>query len=175
MKMFKTLMVGAVATLSATSAFAATETGLGPTSTGTSLIELDVLEEVRINGLEDISLSQYVPGGGDITGTDDVCIYYNNGNDVQMTWTSANGSFVLDNAGETIPYAVEFDISTTGTYSGVTYNTPATAVGAADTVNGCGGLFPSTYRVTVTDTGSPLGVSNGTYADTLQILVEPAP
>ncbi|MDE0723937.1 MAG: hypothetical protein OSB62_04475 [Alphaproteobacteria bacterium] len=166
----------------AASAQAATQGIAGVTSTGTLVVTMDVLEEVKVSNLADVVLAQYVPGGGDVIGTSGACIYYNNANQYDITATSANSAgpgYQMNLGANNIVYGLEYQNDTlgAGAYSAlnetVTY-TVTTATGTDDDCVTAGG-DTSDIRVTVTDTGAPLGVPNGTYTDTITFVIVPNP
>ncbi len=182
MKLMKLLSATCAGVMAAASAQAATQGIAGPTSTGTLVVTMDVLEEVKISNLVDIPLTQYVPGGGNITGSSPVCVYYNNATQYDITPTSANSAgpgYQMILGADVIPYAVEYqnDALGAGAYSAMNETTVYTVNTATSVDDDCVTATGDTsdLRVTVTDTGSPLGVANGTYTDTITLVVVPNP
>lgn len=165
--------------------WAATDGLLANTSSGTSDVQLIVQEQVQVENLIDIDLDNgdgfniYVPGGGDVSGTNVFCVHYNNSTGVDLTLTSGNGAGagyeMQDGSANAIPYLVEIDEGNDGGFTphgdSATINYP----NMADQVINCGGGNLNAIRVRVNDTGSPLGVPNGTYTDTISFLVAPNP
>jgi len=157
------------------SVMAASTTGLGPTSTGTVDITVDVGDQILIDGLVDITGS-YVPGS-DFVGTSPACVYKNGGNGnfgVTATSQTGGGSFLLTDAGSgtSVTYAVNF---TDGSVSApLLHGTPVITFTNANTVSTtCGGTPQSTVTVTVAETGNLDSAIPGAYFDTLQLVVAP--
>lgn len=182
MKLMKLLSATCVGVMAAASAQAATQGSTGPTSTGTLVVSMDVLEEVKISNLADITIGQFVPDGVDETGTSPVCVYYNNATQYDITATSANSAgpgYQMVFGADVIPYAVEYqnDALGAGAYSAMNETTTYTVNTATTTDDDCVTATGDTsnLRVTVTDAGTPLGVANGTYTDTLTLVVVPNP
>lgn len=163
--------------------FAATETGLGPTSAGTSQLALDVLELVQVSNVVDFSLdngsgsNQYVPGGGDMSATSVICIYYNNATGVSLNMDSANGagSYVLDDGStNTISYSVDVDEGNDGTFATHAEGDTVIYPNMADNQLNCAGGTFNAIRVSVADVGF-LNVPNGRYTDMLSYTISPSP
>ncbi len=182
MKLMKLLSATCAGVMAAASAQAATQGIAGPTSTGTLAVTMDILEEVKISNLADIALGQYVPGGGDLTGTSPVCVYYNNANQYDITPTSANSAgpgYQLNLGADNVAYTGEFQNDRVGAGAFTAFNetTVYTVNTATTTDDDCVTATDSTstLRVRVTDTGSPLPVANGSYSDTITLVVVPNP
>ena len=178
MKLSTILYATAAVAITAGVSYAAVDGPVGETSTGTLNINLNVLEEVQVSRLNDISLSNYVAGGADNVGTDLFCMYYNNSTNVNLTLTSANTDgtdFRLENAGEFINYTVRIDPDAGGAspFQAHAHGATVQYTGAATTTSGCSG-DTATVEVTVTNVGV-LPVSNGIYSDTMTLLVAPNP
>lgn len=187
--MKKLLIATACSAAVASSALAATQGALGATSSGDFVVTLTVAEQVRVSNIADISLDNgsgniYVAGGGDLSGSTPLCVYYNNGSNVDLTIGSTNGtgSFLLDDgSGNQVTYAI--NISTNGddaTYevSGFAEGTVQAITNADSSANDdCATAGANTQRLeaVVTDTGTQLGVPNGTYTDTVTIVAAPTP
>ena len=183
MKLNRLLSAAAVAVTAAGAAHAATQGALGATSTGTITVTMDILEQVKVSNLADIALGQYVPGGGDLTGSSDVCVHYNNATNYDLTLSSANSAgpgFQLANAGNFVTYAVDYTTKTTAGGGATAAHIEAATVQYDDAdpnADDCVILTgpTSTLDVTVTDTGTTLGVPNGTYSDVITLVVAPKP
>jgi len=182
MKFMKLLSATCAGVMAAASAQAATQGTAGPTSTGTIAVTMDILEEVKISNLVDIALGQYVPGGGNLTGSTPVCVYYNNATQYDIAPTSANSAgpgYQLNLGADNVAYGAEYQNDRLGAGAftafddGSTYTVNTATTTDDDCVTATGDT--STIRVTVTDTGSPLGVANGSYSDTITLVVTPNP
>lgn len=166
-------------------AYAASDGALDATSVGTADVSLVIEELVQVEDLIDINLDNgdgfniYVPGGGDVSGTNIFCVHYNNATGVDLTLTSTNGAGagyqLEDGSSNAVAYNVEIDEGNDGGFTphgdGSTINYP----NMADQVINCGGGVLNAVRVVVADTGAPLGVPNGTYTDTITYLIAPNP
>ncbi len=182
MNVMKTFSATCASVMAAASAQAATQGVAGQTSTGTLAVTMDVLEEVKVSNLIDMNLAQYVPGGGDVVGTSPACVFYNNATQYDITATSANSAgpgYQMNLGANNIPYGLEYrnDALGAGAYSNMNETVTYTVTTATTTDDDCitAGGDTSDIRVTVTDTGSPLGVPNGTYTDTITFVVQPNP
>ena len=84
------------------------------TSTGDITVTIQVPGVVYVTGLTDITLP-YIVGGGDISDSDDFCIWSSTGT-YGLTLTSTNtasvGTFQALNTADRVDYTVEFDNST---------------------------------------------------------------
>ncbi|MAI07604.1 MAG: hypothetical protein CMF61_01460 [Magnetococcales bacterium] len=166
-------------------AYASSDGGLASTSTGTSDVQLIVQELVQVENLVDIDFDNgdgsnvYVPNGGDVSGTNVFCVYYNNATGVDLTLSSTRGAgsgFVLeDGSANAIPYIVEIDEGNDGGFTPHADSATVNYPNMADLQPNCAGGTTNALRVRVNDTGSPLGVPNGTYTDTITYLIAPNP
>ncbi len=158
--------------------FAATDGVLGPTSTGTVDINVDVGTQVRITGLQDMTGNFYVTG--DITDSTPACIYRNSGADYEITATSSFGVgtnfFLDDGAGNVVLYDVDFDDGSGATDldNAVTDSTFTGADQVSETCVGSGGSN-AVVSITVPELGvNGLGAAtDGLYTDVLSIEVAP--
>lgn len=167
------LVVGGVAAGLSGVALAATDGVVGPTSTGTVDISLDVNDLVRISNLTDINLGVF--SGADAVGTSAACVYRNGTGNYSLTASGdgTGGAFTLDDgAGTTVPYSVSYNDG-----SGAA---PATAgallgglTGADPASDTCGTTGNNgTIEVTVA-AADAAGLPAATYAGTLTLLVAP--
>lgn len=166
-------------------AFAASDGPLGATSSGTSDVQLIIQELVQVENLIDIDLDNgdgsnvYVPGSGDVSDTNIFCVHYNNGTGVDLTLSSNFGAGagyeMQDGSANSIPYIVEIDEGNDGGFLLHADSSTVNYPNMADTVINCGGGTLNAIRIRVNDTGSPLGVPNGTYQDTITYLISPNP
>tara|TARA_R110000868_G_scaffold262401_1_gene520858 strand:- start:21511 stop:22065 length:555 start_codon:yes stop_codon:yes gene_type:complete len=184
MKMSKILMAGTVMALSASSVYAATQGLLEATSSATSDVTMDILEQVQINAVTDLALDNgdstntYVPNAGDVSATNTLCVHYNNGADVFLQIDSLNGAgsgYVLTDGTDNITYLVSVDFDASGTFAPHAEGANTSYVGMADTAANCGGGNDTAIKAFILDSGATLGVGNGTYTDTLTYTVTPNP
>jgi hypothetical protein len=171
----KALAVAAVATFAAGNAFAASDGTLGATSQGTLDITLTIDPLVQISALDDIALGPYV-GAGDETGTDDLCVYSNNGGyDITATGNGSGGqAFELTGTSSAvIPYTVEWATSA-GAGTGTALTTGVTLAGQGGTFStpDCGGVDNAQVIVTVADADLAAAPSDS-YTGVLTLLVAP--
>jgi hypothetical protein len=170
-----TLAVAVFGAAAAGMANAATDGNLGATSQGTLTISLTIDPLVQISDLDDITLPTFT-GTGPVSGSDDVCVYSNNGGfDITATGSGASSAFTLAGTGtNTIPYSVAW-ANSSGATSGTSMSTSvpldnqvATFTGGAD----CGGGTNTTVLVTVG--AADLNVApTDTYAGILTLMVAP--
>lgn len=169
-------LAASVALVSGTGAMAATDgtlaTGAGSTSTGTSVVSLNVPDLIKISNLNDITMTQ---SGTDFVGSDDVCVYRNitgaygvtaqSGNDPNGAGTA--GNFVLaDGGGSTVQYSVNWGGTT------LTEDTLESGFTNADTTQvDCGGTPNVTVTVTSTQNQVGAATATGTHTDTLSLIV----
>ena len=156
-------------------AFAATQGSLGGTSEGTIDVSVEVVDQIQISGLVDIT-GPYVPGN-DFVGSSPACVFRNGTTgEFDVTVSSQNGTgtdFRLNDTGTFVTYDVTFNDGTSGAIDMDHAVLDNTSFDNASNVNPtCGGSAQSTIEITVPDAN--LGaVGAGTYADTLTILVAP--
>jgi len=161
--------------VAAGSSFAATQGDLGATSQGTIEVMVEIVDQIQISGLIDIT-GGYVPGE-DFTGSSPACVFRNGTTgEFDVTISSQNGTgtdFRLNDAGTFVTYDVTFDDGTSGAIDMNHAELDNTSFDNASNENPtCGGDAQSTIAITVPDAN--LGaVGAGTYADTLTILVAP--
>ena len=166
-----------------TTAYAATVDGsLGPTSTGTLDIQLEVQNEMLLSLLDTIDMGVF--GGGDMSGTDDVCVYFNQAAtaDYQVTVDSTDtpGTFELENGGgTTIPYTLTWDDENAGAQA-LTAGTPLVALDdQANVTNDDCASAPVSDGSNATIASNVLAADivaagdNGIYQEEVSILVEP--
>jgi hypothetical protein len=152
---------------------AATQGTLGATSQGTLDITLSIDPLVQITDLDDIDLGTY-SGTGPLAGSDDICVYSNNGGfDITATGSGAAQAFTLAGTSTTIPYTVQW-ANTSGATTGTAMTTGTPLSGQTATFSGpnCGGGTNTTVIVTVGDTDLSVAPTD-TYAGILTLLVAP--
>lgn len=166
------LVVGGVAVGLSGVALAATDGVVGPTSTGTVDISLDVNDLVRISNLTDINLGVFA--GVDAVGTSPACVYRNGTGNYNLTASGDGtaGAFTLTDGTNTVPYSVSYDDG-----SGAAPATSGAVLGgltgadpASDTCGTTGNN--GTIEVTVA-AADAAGLPAATYAGTLTLLVAP--
>lgn len=168
-----TLAVAVLGAAAAGMANAATDGTLGATSQGSLNITLTIDPLVQISDLDDIDLGTFT-GTGPMTGSDNVCVYSNNGGfNITATGNGAANAFTLAGSSATIPYSVEW-ANTSGATSGTSMSTGTPLNGQTPTFAGadCGGGTNTTVLVTVGT--ADLGVApTDSYAGVLTLLVAP--
>ena len=157
--------------------YAETQGSIGSTSSGNSVVSLNIPELVGISGLSDISLStsnMSTPATGNTT----ACIYTNSQNSGQynITATSASdtsstGTFYASNGSTKLEYTAKWNDGTTDTTltSGTTLTNQT---GANETSINCSGGSNSTLTVTF-ETADMQAVPAGNYTDTVTLEVAP--
>ena len=111
-KATKGLVAGGIAVMIAANGFAANQGTTGATSEGDLTINLTVLDEVRISGLEDITLGTFA--GLDLTGSSAACVYRSGTGDYEITaeGDGAANAFTLSDGTNTVAYTVDYDDGT---------------------------------------------------------------
>jgi hypothetical protein len=187
--LFKTINVSVIAialassNLMATDIFAATQGSLAATSTGSVDIAVTKPARAKISNLSDLTLASWVNGDGDVTLTNDVCVYSskaNGGYTIKASGSGASSAYTLANGSNLIPYNVTWNsggvgaLANTGTaLAANTTSSPLTH--AARDSSTCTGATPGpTARLVVgmlaTDLDSAV---DGSYDGTLTLLVTP--
>ncbi len=113
-------------------------------------------------------------GRSDLTGSDNVCVYSNNGGfNITATGSGAGNAFTLAGGGTTVPYAVEW-ANTSGALSGtgMTSGTPLNSQTATFAGPDCGGGTNTTVLINVSqvDLGDAPAAA---YSGVLTLLVAP--
>lgn len=175
--MIKKALVLPITALAVSAAYSQTQGVLGATSQGEFSVFLQVLDSVRISGLEDIDLGSF--GGsdtGDVEGEASFCVYVNGQGSYRLTPTSANGkkSFVMAGDGNEIEYTLKL----AGTADGASVAAPAVHGSASND-------FIGSQFLNCEDTGDNAQVrievaeqeirqaATGNYSDTITLLLNP--
>ena len=165
-----------------TAAVAATADGTtGPTSTGTLDISLKIDNKLKVSNLDAIDMGTF--SGTAMTGTDDLCVYFNQGGAYQVTVDSNDvpGTFELENAGTTIPYTLQWDDGVAGLQA-LTAGTALTGLdvqgndattGADDDCGTVAGGDNATIQSDAAAVDILAAGTNATYTEEVSILVEP--
>lgn len=165
MKLQKTLF--ALAFACSPVVFAAGNGSLGESSEANTDIELVVPKLVQVSVGGDISLPYTTAGG--TSNSAGLCIYSKETANVDVTITTDNGSFVLSDGTDTVPYSVALS-NTGGSIGGFTYNSALGVTDANTTAASCGGEFPHSLDVSVTQNDLDSAPAS-TYADTIYVTV----
>ncbi|WP_338578816.1 hypothetical protein [Halomonas salifodinae] len=148
------------------SLWAASDGAVGPTSSGTLQVQVQIPDLVRITDLADIDLGTYSGDAGNLSGSSPACVRRNGPGDYQLTVTSGNGAFNLLNGSESLGYSVSWG------GGAVTYGTPLT--GLTPDSDSLGSCSPVADQLTVEVLGSALHQAlPGSYSDTLTLMVAP--
>lgn len=181
-KAAKGLVAGGIAVMIAANGFAATQGTTGATSEGTLDITLNVLDEVRISNLTDITLGDFV--GADLTGSSDACIYRSGTGLYQITaeGSGAANAFELSDGGtNTVEYTVSFQEVGAATSTDLTSGTPVSGTAGDPASETCanpdpdptaGPLNTATISVTVAQ-GDLAALPAASYSGTLTLSVAP--
>jgi hypothetical protein len=173
------------------SAIAATDGTLGPTSTGTSVVTVTTGNVAMLTGMADFDFGVWVAAMGDVTMADNVCVYTNTAAaSYTITPSSANsggtGLFRMLNGGVNLTYAVGFTNATGSNFAGSTCGaaagdpcvgsgTPSSVQTNADVAfTNCSDVGGSNATLSIQILGADLSaVPGGVYTDTLTIVVSP--
>ena len=170
MKTFKiTLVALAVAATGVVSA-ATSDGTIGTDSTGTADVTLIKQDAVQITNVDTLDLGTHATLAADRTADDDVCVF-NSTSSYNITFTSANGSFELQDGANSIPYSVAWS-SNGGAVVPVAYSTAITGNTGDATSLTCGAAVTNA-NFAVTVTAADFNAANpGNYSDTLTLFVE---
>lgn len=170
---FKTL--AAAVTLAAVAAPALAVDGTFSTtqSQGSTVITANIGNLVRISNIDD-PITLLPNAGGDLTYTDNICLFRNgvDNQNLNMTFASATGvgSFLVTDGVNNVGYVVAL---VAGTFNGaVTENTVTTANASSDNTPTCGGADNASYSLTIPQASVVAAVA-GNYTDTLTITIAP--
>ncbi|MDH5434830.1 MAG: hypothetical protein OEY19_12875 [Gammaproteobacteria bacterium] len=180
MKSVKFIKGSLIALGLASSSVMAVDGTLGATSTGSVLITLDISPLVQVTNLDDITLTPFVGGAADLTGSDSFCVYSNNGTgNYNITMSGDAGNFTLANGASTIPYSVDFVNG--ATTSNALHGQPILGQTGANTVDQNCGAVPDGINPTNGNVSMSITVANaaaaaapaGIYTGTLTVVVAP--
>lgn len=159
------VLASSVLLVAAGSATAATQGTLDVTSTGTSVVTIIKENAVQISNVGDIDLGTQATLAADAVASDDVCVFSST-SAYNLTVTSANGAFELQNGAEAIPYGLSWDAAP------VAQGVAITGLTGDNVSLNCSGGTNATFEVTVASADFN-GANPGTYTDTLTLLVQP--
>ena len=155
-------------------AMAATDGTLGTTSTGTTVVDITLDEQIQVSGLLDINLTY--TAGVNSTGNTPLCIYRRNNAAIDLTLSSANevGTDFNLSDGAATPTLLTYSVALSGddTVAAVQSSNTNTLANANTTSATCGGSPGHQIDVTVS-AGVLDAAQAGTYSDTITILAEP--
>ncbi len=153
---------------------AASDGTLGATSSGSTDISVQIVDMVKVTGLDNIALGSYT-GTGDLTGTTDYCVYRNGGGAYQVTLTSTTGALSVSDGGtNNIGFSVLIDDDNDATAGGESlgYNSASLVSMAGASAADCGGSDNAQMHFTFAEADLQAAKS-ATYNATLTVLVEP--
>jgi len=162
------------------SAQAATQGTLGPTSTGSVTITASVPSRAQITGLTDVSFAGVDPTTAATSAQND-CVWSNTSNkgySITATGSGSSGAFTLTDSSATlsVPYTVQWAAST-GQSSGtaLTAGTALTGLTSTAVSPTCSGSPTSTSSLIVNMSATALQsmTSSTSYTGTLTLLVTP--
>ncbi|WP_211825118.1 hypothetical protein [Kistimonas asteriae] len=157
----------------------ATDGQLGPTSRGTVPVELSMPTVVQISGLASVSFTYDPNTRGDLSKSQNFCIYTNNENaqydiNVASGNPSAANKFQLEGNGKTIIYDVLYAAvkNATDNLTTLTSGTDVAGTGANTTQMDCGGASGdvATLKLVIPE-ANLWAVPRGTYNDVLTLTV----
>lgn len=169
MKLVRIALIASLVAMSG-NAISATDGTLGATSTGTAVINIAKQNAVQITNLDDIDLGTAGNLSATASASDDVCVFSSTGG-YNITITSTNGAFELEDGNTTtpIPYSLDW---TAGATTPVAYSTPITGMIGDSSATDCSGGTNATFEVSVTPADFN-AAEPGSYTDTLTMLVQP--
>ena len=171
-KAAKGLIVGGVAVMMASNAFAATQGTTGGTSTGNLLISLNVNDEVRISNLQDINLGVF-DGQNGLSGTSDACVFRNGTGIYQITATGSgdNNEFQLASGENTVDYTVSYNSGIAGVP--LLSGTAVPQTGGDPSSETCGTTGNNGVITVDVAAAELIGSASGGYQGTLTLTVAP--
>lgn len=164
--LIKTLAATGILAVSS-GAMAASDGTAGATSTGTAEVSVTIADIVQISDMNDFAFGNY-SGTGNLSDTDDVCIYRNGTGDYTVTATGSGtgNAFTMTDSTDTIAYSVSLD--GTALTAGTSVNQSGADASSAD----CGGTPNKTLAVSISEADLQAAQA-GSYTGTLTLLVAP--
>jgi hypothetical protein len=156
--------------------WAAADGSLSSTSTGTTVITITIPALVQISGLSDITLNPATIDT-DVAGSTTACIYSNQsatpgGYVVTATsGTGGAGSFLTTDGSNNLAYTATWNDGS-GAVSLTSGTTLTGQTGADQTQVDCSGGSNATFAINFA-AANMQGVPQGTYTDTVTLLIEP--
>lgn len=159
---------------------AATQGTIGATSSGSVAISITKTARARISNLNDLTLSSWEEGAGNVSLTDDVCVYSTRPNGsykVRADGSGAGSAFTLANGANLLAYTVTWNsggvgaLANTGTTLTSTVTSPA-LLNASTTSPTCTNGDTARLIVSVSSLAMTSAVE-GSYVGTLTLLVSP--
>ena len=161
-------------------ASAATQGTLGATSTGSITITVTKTARAKISNLNDLTLSAWEEGNGNVQLTDDVCVYStrpNGGYKIRADGNGNNNAFTLANGANLLPYTLSWNsggvggLSNTGTM--LTAGTTSGAFTKASTISPtCSGGDNARLIIDIA-AQSMMAAVEGSYVGVLTLIVSP--
>ena len=167
----KKIALGGTLVAVAAGAQAASDGTVGPSSTGSVDLTLEVEGAVKISNLLDIDLGTFATSGT-LSGFTEACVYSNSatGYTVTATSVSTNGGttgFQLHNGTDALDYTVEFDSTV------ILHNSATNFTGARTIDDDCAIGGNNTSIDVEVDPVDASAVSIGTYTATLTLVLAP--
>jgi hypothetical protein len=126
---------------------------------------------VKASAIDDVEFGVFT-GDSDLTAEDEICVFNNQSSDFAVSFLTSSGSFVITNAANSVPFTVRFKV-VNGSYTAVSYNTPASFSGAHTSSMTCNSSSNAMYEIKMTK-ADLLSVRPGNYSATLYIVIEQA-
>lgn len=166
----RNIALGSALAAISTGSFAATRGTVGFTSTGDLDITLVVADEVRISGLQDLTLNF---SGTDETATSDACIYRNSGTAYQITGTGdgAGNAYELTDGTNVVPFSVSIDDGATSV--SLPPGSAVTRSNADQAETDCFTAGPNAQISVTVTAANALALLAASYLGTLTLLVAP--
>lgn len=155
-------------------AFAATDGSAGATSSGTSVVSLEITDRVQISNVKDIALGAY-GGSGNVTGNASFCVFRNGGDDYKLTLTANTGNYLVTSGttGDSIAFTAKVDADSDASDGvGLGYNALSANL-AGSGVASCGGSDNAALHVTFAEAALQAVSTGNDYQATVTLLVTP--
>lgn len=144
----------------------------GATYTDTFVVSITVPQLVRISNVNDINLGSW-SGVGNLSKSDDICVYDNSGGLYTATFTGSAGFTIQNTALQTLPYTVTYRDGA-GLSTNVTSGSPKDFSKAHESSIECGGVGATNGTITITILEAEMAAKTAaTYTGILTIMVAP--
>lgn len=153
------------------SAMAASDGTLDTTSTGTSIVTIIKQNAVQITNVNDLNLGTHAVLAADQVAADDVCVFSSTSG-YNLTVTSANGAFNLQDSATATPIPYTMSWTTAAGSSAVGYGSAIAGLTGDNVSLDCSAGTNANFEITVSSADFN-SADPGTYSDTLTLLVQP--
>jgi hypothetical protein len=148
---------------------------MGSTSTGQSDIRLEIVDQVKITGLDDIDLGSF-DGTSDLNGGTAFCVYRNGGSGYTMN-VNAEGKTALEVASsttnDTIRFTAKVDYDNDASDGSAIVHNGTSATYTGSSASDCGSTDNASFAVNFSAIDLRTADTADDYTATLVILIQP--